>query len=1779
MEQLGENVVGLGSNGRRIVAVIAAAATLLGGGFLATPAASAAESSSVASAANVRTSRPVKPERPMTLKERRAQVDKIRAPKEPGTIIRLPGSKALASSAPAPTAKARGSEPGARAGSLAIAAPTNLRVAPHPWFGFDVEWGNVKFDTPAGTESIYQALYRASDNALIKQWCDSDPDGSKDYSAKTFNWGVSDPTILTAGVEYYMKIAVSADRGTLTDPLGRGCATGWSAEARGPNIAAQGRPVLLPSSETYGCVCVDTTGRTPVQGYLGDPVNTATGALNETAVDGAVSAPGVPFALRRTYASDNASVGMLGKGWTSTYDARLEVTDTKVTYVADSGARVAYAKDASTGAYTASSLGVTATLTGSAASGFMLSTGKYGTLTFDGRGKLTSWKDKAGVGLSFTYTDGNLSSINDGAGNTITFTVDPTSRLLTSVDLPGGRSISYGYTSGQLTSVKGTDGGTVTYGYDAGRLASITDAAGRLVMQTSYDQFGLVTQQTDVDGKVTKFTRGRLETNYQDGNGGIWTDLYHGSLLRNRIDPLGKVTSFNYDAKLRLTDAVDARGNRTKMTYDSRGNLLSRIEGMLTQAWTYNTNNTIASYTDGRGAKTTYIYDAKQRLTEESGPAGKTAHTYNAAGQVATTTSPRGKVTAFDYDNRGNLRSETAPSGAKTTYTYDAAGRLLTTTEPRGNVAGADPAKYTTTNAYNAAGLLEKTTDAAGRVTSYEYDANGNQTKLTNPSGQATAYAYNKFNQLATVTAPDGSTTTTNYDAVGNVTSTVDAVGGKTTYSFDKANRLVAKTAPRGNVSGADPAKYTTTYGYDNSGNLARTVDPTGALTTTAYDALNRPTSVTDPLGRIARKKYDGNGNVIELTDALGKITTATYTASDLLSTVKNPLGQITTYAYDVDGNRASVTTPLGRKTSWTYDSDGRMATETDPRGNVTGADPVKFTTTYAYDAAGNQTKVTDPLGKSTTTSYDALNQVVAIINPLGKTKKTGYDELGRIQKVTGPDGAETSYTYNTAGHLATRKDPNGHSTTYGYDAAGRQTSVTDPLNRKQSYSYDPDGNRTTVTNARGVTATTTFDARGLATGTTYSDSTPPVTTTYDAVGQRKTIIDATGTRTLEYDKAGRLTSVTPSKGKGAFGYTYDDAGHLTSRTADFTITPAAGTKISYEYDGDGRRTKQTTAAGSLTYGYDAAGNLTSSTLPSANGHIEKRAYDSAGRLTAISSVKGTSTLASWQQSLDDAGQPTRVDVNRVGKAASYQYYNYDPAGRLLTDCPSATKADSCPDADAATTFTYDPVGNRKTHAKGGVTTDYTYDDTDALTKTVTGSTSRTFTYDDDGNQTGAGSATYTYDANNRLSSVTSGPSTYSYVYDADGNRTSATKAGSGLLRTTTWDINGTLPRVGAEYSGSGKLIADYQYNPLGQIQAETTGAGTFYHHRDLVGSITDLTDAEGDLQTSYSYAAFGEITQSDTATSPPVNRFTYTGEYKEPTTGAAGYYLRARNYTPDTGRFTSRDPHTAGEGAAYDASYNYVGNSPTNRYDPAGTCWWIPNSGDQSCWTAELPGTEWIPLSPAVEKIGNSFSDACENGSEYAKQNGRAGWTGCVDEFTGVGSARRGVDSFQQGDVVDGTTQCLGGVGQFGLFLLPGPKVPGHGSWGSPRLRPGVEAAAPGVGHATGAVWSRISATQPPYAGTLLPKSFNLTTASGRQIWVAPNSTKHIAEEIMHNGFSRDLKTEDLLASLVRSVDSATAGGIQFGRRTLEKGWELIIVPPRGGIGNPVLKHARRLG
>ncbi|MBT1187915.1 RHS repeat protein [Streptomyces sp. CJ_13] len=1650
----------------------------------------------------------------------------------------------------------------------------------------------------------------------------------------------------------------------------------------------------IPGTQAGLCTCYG-------QAYRADPVNTATGMFYDQSTDASLVGAGTPLSLDRTYRSDSTTVGLLGRGWATPFDSKLTVTvGSSATLLEGDGARVVFREQAG-GSYATPAASALKLV--KAGSSYTVTSPSHIRRTYNASGQLISITDRSGQSLTLTYASGRLVSVKDAAGRVIPFVLDAAG-LLTKVSLPDGTSVSYGYTDGLLTSATDQAGKSAAYSYDANkRLATATGRGGGKVSNT-YDASGRVTSQTDTTGKTTTFAwDNKRESHTTDRNGGVWTDVYSGNVLLESTDPYGKKVSYSYDRNLRPVSITDALGNTTEMTYDGAGRMTNRKAPSstgLSERWTYDASGNITAHTDSLGKTSTYTYDSANRVGSSTDSAGgKVTYTYSPLGALAGVTSPRGKATTYTYDAAGNRVAVTTPLGEKTTFRYDVFGRVTAKTDPRGNATGADPNAFTTTYAYDARGLLATVTEPQGRSTTYGYDGAGRLTSVKDPAGRITTYGYDGAGRLAKITNPAGKAETRTYDANGNLGSVTDPLGNRTTHTYDKANRLLSTVSPRGNVSGANAASFTTSFAYDANGNQTTVTDPSGAVTTTAYDVLNRPVAVTNALGHTTRTTYDGNDNVLTTTDPLDKTTRYTYTDTGLTATSTDPLGKMTAFGYDADGHQISQTSPLGSKTTWTYDANGRVVTEVDPRGSATGANPAQFTTTYEYDPAGNQVKVTNPLGKVTTTQYDAANRVVAATDELGKTTKTDYDELGRIAKVIGPDGAVTSYTYNTVGDLATRVDPNGHTTTYGYDDARRQTSITDPLGRKKSVGYDLDGNQATVTNARGITATATLDARGLATAISYSDTTPQVSVTYDALGRRKTINDATGSRSLGYDAAGRLTSVTPSAGKGSYRYTYDDAGHLTSRTIDYTapqpldwsgtthtvtgdlngdgytdivrvdatnsirtflgrqdgnfdtgatltgsgsglqqilpvdytgdgkldllaidkttgrllrydgdgkgsfaspvdlgpgwgpmtlttgdfnkdgkpdflaisstanrlylypgngaggfgtrtdlgpgwaayrinliefngdgkldilainpsdghlylypgdgagnfgarkdlgagwgamrlvpgefnndgkpdflavdtanhklrfypgngtggfgayvlqpddwtpfdipsvgrfdssanqgvITadnagklrkwngdgkgnltgsalatgPAGGAEVTYGYDADGRRTSQTGGAGTISYGYDLGSRLTSTTLPTANGHIERRAYDNAGRLTSVTNAKGSAVLADWQITLDDTGRASRVAATRAGQAASYQYYTYDSAGRLLTDCTSTTQAGACPDLGGATTYTYDSVGNRKTQTRERATTTYAYDNADQLTTATTGATSRPYTYDADGNQTSDGTNTFVYDAKNQMTAVTAGPDTFTFTYDAEGNRTKAAK-GTTALRTTSWDTNGPLPTIGAEYSPSGARTAEYQYNPLGQIQTETVGSSNYYLHHDQLGSVTDVTDSAGTATIRYSYTAFGEATRTDVAANPPANPFTYTGAYTEPTTSAAGYYLRARNYDPTTGRLTGTDPATLPTGRPAISPYAYANNAPTRYTDPTG---WTPD--DQGDGRVHSIGEAASVIGDGlVEGVKLPFQFVGDLFNAFTGRNGGAG--SFVDKYLPVRPAYR---------------------------------------------------------------------------------------------------------------------------------------------------------------------------
>ncbi len=1544
----------------------------------------------------------------------------------------------------------------------AVAATTGAWAPGHPYianlrsYADTLQSGNTGLswcatwdfnpDTPsgilgAGRGAVSVVFYRTSDNAQIDaaQWSVYEATGWCSLAAQ-----------IQRGVGYYAVVTYAYRDGT-SDQL---------VSPSAPPVPIYGVPanvsLACPGSPSSTGIVLELVK------YCGDPVNTSTGAFGEVFTDAQVPGPGQTIQLTRSYSSALTSTGVFGKGWAFPYSASLIVGQSVVTFRSEDGSQTDYAvqTDGSlvpTRPYVHSKLTKTA-------GGYQLTTPDQHQVLFDATGRLTAMRDPAGVGLTLGYTGSQLTSVTDAGGHIVTFAY--TGSLLTTATLPGARTITYVYTGDRLTSVKDLRGKTTTFGYDAGSglLTTVTDPLGKARITNVYDGSGRVTSQTDALGAKTTFTYDAANpgtTYVTHPDGGIWTQKYTDGVISWQSDPYGKTTTYGYDSSLNRTSLTDANGKKATFTYDAAGNVLtstSPAPATAVNTWTYDATNHVTSHKDARGNTTTYTYNTGNQLTSTTDPAGgKTTYTYGSLGLLATLTSPRGGTTTYGYDAAGNRTSVTTPLGEKTTFAYDSGGRVTGKTDPRGNLSDATPAAYTTTYTYEPGGQLATAKDPLGNTTIYTYDADGQLATAKDPLGNTTTYGYDAAGNRTSVKDTAGNTTTSTFDWTGSPTSVTDPLGNKTTSTYDKNGRPATLVTARGNASGATAATYTTTFGYDAAGNRTSVTDPTGAVTATTYDEINRPVTVTDPLGNTTTTTYSPTGQVLTVTDPTSAKTTYTYDALGRPTTVTNPLGKITSYGYDTGSNRTSATTSLGNKTTWSFDTDERLTNVVDPRGNVSGATPATYTTTFGYDAAGNRTTVKDPLGNTTTTAYDALNRPTSVTDPLGRKTSTGYDAAGRVTTVTDPTGAVTTNAWNTVNDRTSRTDANNHVTTYTYDALHRPTSVTDPLGNKVTYGYDPEGHATTFTNARGLTTTNSYDPRGLPTGTTYSDTTPAISRTYDNAGRTKTITDATGTRTLTYDNANRLLTTTAPGGGTGFTYTYDNRGSILSRQYP------DGEKLTYTYDNDGRQAQLTADGASTTYGYDPAGNLTTTTLPGTNGYTETRSYDAAERLAGIGSTKGTTTLASWRLTRDAAGQPTKVDINRLGLGTGVQNYTYDQAGRLTSGCPVSPTTVGC--AAGALTYTYDKVGNRLTQTDGYETTTYTYDSADQLTKSTIGTAATTYAYDPDGNTTSvtapnrdqniasgatlapgtvissdnarlimqadgnlvlyqsdtglaawsSGTAghpgahatmqtdgnfvvadaagttlwstntaghpgtfgavrdagnfflwdaatstvtfdskgwraplsvrttTYTYDAAGHPTTVV-GKDTSAFTYDADGNRVT-TKTNGALSRTLTWDINNSLPQIATETNATGALIGDYTYNSLGQPQSQHNPGGTYYHHHDWLGSITDVTNSTGTQQTRTTYDPYGRSGTVTTATGAPTTPFGYTGQYNDPTTPWK-QNLRARTYDTATGRFTSRDPIPSPATAPYGSAYSYASDAPTIYTDPSGM---TPQDADPS--------------------------------------------------------------------------------------------------------------------------------------------------------------------------------------------------------------------------------------
>jgi RHS repeat-associated protein len=157
-------------------------------------------------------------------------------------------------------------------------------------------------------------------------------------------------------------------------------------------------------------------------------------------------------------------------------------------------------------------------------------------------------------------------------------------------------------------------------------------------------------------------------------------------------------------------------------------------------------------------------------------------------------------------------------------------------------------------------------------------------------------------------------------------------------------------------------------------------------------------------------------------------------------------------------------------------------------------------------------------------------------------------------------------------------------------------------------------------------------------------------------------------------------------------------------------------------------------------------------------------------------------------------------------------------------------------------------------------------------------------------------------------------------------------------------------PQMTVRLAGGPRLA----FETWGRLITKPTPEGTLNYTFDLAGNVSSIySSSQHGASMSYTYDAFGNLLSSP---GPTPNNYLYRGEQYDPDLGL--YYLRARYYNPQTGRFLSRDPE---DGDPLDPKtlhkYLYAGGNPINRIDPSGKDDFLEYVGNVSSFLSHYNG------------------------------------------------------------------------------------------------------------------------------------------------------------------------------------------------------------------------------
>jgi len=770
--------------------------------------------------------------------------------------------------------------------------------------------------------------------------------------------------------------------------------------------------------------------------------------------------------------------------------------------------------------------------------------------------------------------------------------------------------------------------------------------------------------------------------------------------------------------------------------------------------------------------------------------------------------------------------------------------------------------------------------------------------------------------------------------------------------------------------------RFGTRMNFNADKKISEMKDVDGNTMTFTYNADKNLTSVKDAVGRTLTLSY-ASGKISSVIDSAGRSVSYTYDSSDNLTGYSDPEKKVWSHSYDTDHQILEEKTPLNiTKVKNTYDSMSRIMTQDMPRqGGVTAkyaflfseywnmeAAPVPgqsdrfYLTTFHYDDKKREWAHLDATGFWTTSAFDGQDHVIWTTDILlsEKNKGTGYTYDGNqnLIKTTDALGYSVSNTYDDRFRLIDTTDPLGNTTNFSYDDKHHLLKTRDPLGNTITATYLASGLKDTTTDARETITRMTYDPY-YNPWTTRTGSHPEVTYTYDSIGRMTSLTDQEGaTTTFAYDKRNLLLSKTDPLGRTT-SFTYDDAGRMTRRTdrnshtITYAYTPSDkvekitypdATTVNYTYNILDNLTSMQDATGTSNYTYDPVNRITSQT--DSRGIVVHYIYDLAGNLTELTYPGDRKVLYTY----DDLYRLKTVRIDWLNQEASYAYdeagrlisltnfngtvttYGYDSAGRPTT----IDNAKSDGSTISSYRFTLDGNGNRTGVEQNEPlqtlleTKDTAFTYNEKKNRLLTAG-NNAFGYDKEGQLSSGYEKNYTFDFEHRLKSIGEG---IEFTYDGKGTRIRTTR--DGVTTNYVYDAGGNLL---AEADKDGNILRYYiQGKGLLAVVSETPTRMYCYHY-NATGSTIAMTDEAQTVVNQYSYDPHGNILSQQEQIP---QSFKYVGQYGVMAEPNGFYYMRARYYDPQVGRFVSEDP------IGFDGGdvnlYAYVANNPVMGIDPEGT-------------------------------------------------------------------------------------------------------------------------------------------------------------------------------------------------------------------------------------------------